>query len=214
MAVCPVSENGNRKLPLISHKLANGAENDRMQPVACSRSLLFYALSSVWYIPRFRFEDFGFPRVTISISSHTHICFISNVDTVDELTDIRSSRFYQGDSTIFRGYSFRGWEKETGVPCDGFRGNCSLCNTACDQPYLTFRAFIISYHRSPRASTNDVASVHLSSRTVALLDQCRSMFRIALCTIDIDNVHQSTINCRSLTLLPFLQIYTTISFEL
>lgn len=102
MAVCPVSENGNRKLPLISHELANGAENDRMQPVACSRSSLFYALSSVWYIPRFRFEDSGSPRVTISISPHAHICFISNVDTIDELTDIHSSRFYQGDSTVFR----------------------------------------------------------------------------------------------------------------
>lgn len=101
MAVCPVFKNGKRKLPLISHKLANGAENDRMQPVACSRSSLFYALCSVWYISRFRLEDSGSPRVTISISSHTHICFVSNVDTVDELTDIHSSRFYQGIPQYF-----------------------------------------------------------------------------------------------------------------
>lgn len=67
---------------------------------------------------------------------------------IGELTVIHNSRFYLAVHAAESGRRKPGWRES--------RGNCSLYAT---RPYLTFHAFIISYHRSSRTSTNDVASV-------------------------------------------------------
>lgn len=91
--------------------------------------------------------------VSISVTSfHLISCTGASMSIrIGELTVIHNSRCF----------IVRGGGKETGVvvACDG-----KLCSLYTTRPYLTFHAFIISYHRSPLASTNDVASVHPSSR--------------------------------------------------